>query len=271
MKINVLPVSMSRLLILIILTALSLQSYADDELSNGEPSNDEQSLSEGIAAYRANDYQKARNILQTLADNDNSKAMLFLGHLYAYGNDPKLFDPFLAQKLYKQAAQKGEAEAQYQVGLLILLQLGGDEVTLEFQTEKWNRAYPYMLAAATQGHAGAQLMLGDYNYVGYGKIRMDEKQAFRWSYKAAIRMSKKDKARTDMVNHWLSHLQRDSSFLDSLITKLVIRYEEFFSQAKIVHWPTPDCPLENCARPHSLSGESVDLYFKRYKILYDYD
>jgi TPR repeat protein len=79
-------------------------------------------------------------------------------------------------KSLKALAEKGNAEAQYNLGMMYD---GGKEVKRDFkEAVKWVRK------AADQGFAEAQLALGIAYRAGHG-VEEDDKEGFKWIRKAA--------------------------------------------------------------------------------------
>lgn len=78
-------------------------------------------LSAGMEAYRAQQWQLAKQHWMPLAEQGDPTAQLYLAYLHkrALGNAQQ------ARYWYQQAAQNGVPEAQYQLGLSYELGLGG--------------------------------------------------------------------------------------------------------------------------------------------------
>lgn len=89
----------------------------------------------------------------------------------------KNFDDAFA--LYVQAADKGQAQAQYMAGQMLTQGLGvplpNDELALR-----------YTAMAAEQGHPQAQLALGMMYYNGTSTLARDAAEAYKWFYLAAM-------------------------------------------------------------------------------------
>ena len=77
---------------------------------------------------------------------------------------------------YRKAADQGDAEAQYDLGLCY--ELGSGVPKDEVEAVKWYRK------AAEQGNADAQYLLGSCYAEGTG-VKMDEVEAVKWYRKAA--------------------------------------------------------------------------------------
>jgi len=81
-----------------------------------------------------------------------------------------------AMPILNEAAEKGNAQAKYQLGLIYAR---GDAVRRDM-----NRAHDFLLAAARLGHAKAQYHLAHMYGTGDG-IPRDYKQAYIWFWMAA--------------------------------------------------------------------------------------
>lgn len=75
-------------------------------------------------------------------------------------------------------AKQGNAEAQFR---LACLYEDGKQVETNY-----DKAEKYYLAAAEQGHTGAQFHLGLFYFPGAGAIRPDERKFFHWTHQAAM-------------------------------------------------------------------------------------
>lgn len=89
----------------------------------------------------------------------------------------KTFVPNVALELYEIAAQQGDAQAQYSLGLCY--HYGEGTLKDPFNAFKW------FGQAAEGGHAEAQYSLGVYYQQGIG-TEQDSQNAFKWFEKAAI-------------------------------------------------------------------------------------
>jgi len=95
---------------------------------------------------------------------------------YRYGLKGVTRNPAKAVELYRQAANMGDAEAQYQLGTCYDL---GNGVAQDYK-----QAVHWYTKAANQGYATAQYNLGLCYDEGYG-VAQDYKQAVHWYTKAA--------------------------------------------------------------------------------------
>lgn len=100
-----------------------------------------------------------------------------------------------AVEWYKEAAEQGNADAQYKLGYCYAN--GGYEVPLESQDslgysyekgmgvdQDWEKAVEWLRKAAEQGHIEAQYKLADCYFCGRG-VAMDDAEAVKWLRKAA--------------------------------------------------------------------------------------
>jgi TPR repeat protein len=76
-----------------------------------------------------------------------------------------------------EAAQEGNIEAQYNLGVDYLNGLRTEENDL--QALKW------FAPAAQAGHSGAQYYLGEFYLYGLATLEVDQKEALQWYQKAA--------------------------------------------------------------------------------------
>src|SRR5213080_2848295 len=86
---------------------------------------------------------------------------------------------------YRQRAEAGDAEAQYQVGMAYLQKTAGMSMGDAGNSSHAKEAEPWFRKAAEQGHAAAQFQIGNMYWRAWGGLPMDEKQAAIWFRKAA--------------------------------------------------------------------------------------
>jgi TPR repeat protein len=127
-------------------------------------------LEDGDAAYRDNDYAKAIELWQPLAERGDPTAQYFIGTLYAEGkgfpqNDETAFAWF------QRSANKGHPVAQYNVGASYAA--GAGVMKSDTDAAKWFQR------AANQGMPYAQLNLGLMYAAGSG-VPQDDVEAFKW-------------------------------------------------------------------------------------------
>ena len=140
------------------------------------------SLSEAQRAHRTGNYSEAAKLYRLAAESGNADARYALGSMYTYGEGVTA-DYQKAEKWYRLAAEKGHREAQYTLGLIYGSGQQGLAQDLQ-KAVKW-----YRLAAA-QEHINALLNLGMIYERGYAQgIRRDYREAVKWYHLAAERGS----------------------------------------------------------------------------------
>ena len=75
------------------------------------------SLSEAQRAHRTGNYSEAAKLYRLAAESGNADARYALGSMYTYG-EGVIADYQKAEKWYRLAAEKGHREAQYTLGLI---------------------------------------------------------------------------------------------------------------------------------------------------------
>jgi TPR repeat protein len=132
-------------------------------------------LEEGKAAYLANDYKRAFEILKPLAEQGSPDAQITLGIMYDYGQGvPK--DDVLATQWYSKAAMQGIPAVQHNLGVKYFEGIGIEKNYAE--AEKWWQM------AAKLGFAESQYSLGEMYAYGMGAPRNDA-EAAHWYELAA--------------------------------------------------------------------------------------
>lgn len=76
-------------------------------------------LEQGLTAFQARDYETARNALKPFALNGNPEALYAMGTMYQVGAGVEL-DDARAENLYRKAAVRGHAAANFQLGIIYL-------------------------------------------------------------------------------------------------------------------------------------------------------
>ena len=123
------------------------------------------------------DFSEAVKWYRLAAEQGNSDAQYSLGLCYQGGEGVPQDDSEAAKWFFK-AADQGNAVAQRTLSLLYSRGAGLPQDSIE--AVKWCRL------AATQGDVEAQCMLGDMYRYGYGSIQQDLIEAANWYGKAAI-------------------------------------------------------------------------------------
>ncbi|HEV3239955.1 MAG TPA: tetratricopeptide repeat protein [Casimicrobiaceae bacterium] len=132
-------------------------------------------LDEGLEALRKGDYVTAAHELRQLAERGNAEAQYRVGLMYEFG---KGYDADMAQAIIwlRKAAAQGHVAAEVELGVIYTT---GDGVPRDYvQAVGWFRK------AATQGNATAQYNLGMMYAKGQG-VPVDDAQAVAWFRKAA--------------------------------------------------------------------------------------
>ena len=132
-------------------------------------------VEDGVAAAEKGDFAAALRLLKPLAEQGDAQAQFNLGVIY-FNGDGVAQDYKTAVKWYTLAAAQGDASAQYNLGLMFE---EGNGVAQDYKTAvKW-----YTLAAE-QGYAHAQNNLGNKLIDGQG-VAQDYNAAFKWYTLAA--------------------------------------------------------------------------------------
>lgn len=133
------------------------------------------------AAYKMGDYESARQQWESLAQRDNTSAIINLANLYEQGQGvPR--DPAKAAEWLRRAAELGDPRGQTQLGMAYEKGLG---VPRDLQkAESWFRR------AAEQGDTTAQFNLGVMLATAQGKgvssaTKAQRREAADWLEKAA--------------------------------------------------------------------------------------
>ena len=133
-------------------------------------------LDEGLAALVKRDYAAAARELRPLAERGNAEAQYRIGLMYEFGRGYAV-DKAQAIAWLRKAANQSHAAAQQELGVLYAT---GDGVPKDdAQAVAWFRK------AATLGNAAAQYNLGLLIAKGAG-VRNDDGEAVAWFRKAAV-------------------------------------------------------------------------------------
>ena len=159
---------------------------------------------DAIAAYERGDYATAFRLMKPLAEKGDAKAQHNLGVMYDYGRGiPQ--DQTKAWYWYRRAAEQGFPEAQHNLGLMYYQ---GQGVPQDYrEAARWYRR------AAEQGMADSQVNLGLMYYYGQGVSR-DYIMAHMWldlaasRYPASVRKNLYDAVHyKDIVNSLMTPAQ----------------------------------------------------------------
>ena len=159
---------------------------------------------DATAAYERGDYATAFRLMKPLAEKGDAKAQHNLGVMYDYGRSVPQ-DYTKALKWYRMAAEHGIPEAQHNLGLMYYQGQGVPQNYAE--AAKWYRR------AAEQGMADSQVNLGIMYYQGQGVSR-DYVLAHMWldlaasQYPASVRENLNDAVHyKDIVNSLMTPAQ----------------------------------------------------------------
>lgn len=136
----------------------------------------------GRAAFMAAQYEKAKRILEPLAEAGDAEAQYWIGVMYAHGRG---YPPVCRQAIrwYERAAAQGHPLATFNVGFMLYHGWGADPSGCRFTSDA-ARAAPWLKKAAEMNVPRAQYLIGHIYETGNGLPRsMDE--AFLWIEKAA--------------------------------------------------------------------------------------
>ena len=155
----------------LLIAAIVLLAAGTSAAAGAEPAG----LKEGLAAYRAGDFDRAAAVLMDAAEAGEPAAQYNLGRLYFAGQGVPQ-DAAAALHWYLRAAEQGYAAAQYQVGVW---HESGWVVPVDGrQAAEWYRR------AARQGHSGAMINLG-FLYAMGRLIERDRVEAYMWFERVA--------------------------------------------------------------------------------------
>ena len=115
--------------------------------------------------------------LEKAAEKDYPPAQNELGSLYYSGKNDIVRNPEKAMEFFRKAANKGNAKAQFHLGVCSERGMGvkqNDKEALKWYAE-----------SAKQGYEPAQFNLGAFFHFGRG-VAENEDEAIRWYFKAAI-------------------------------------------------------------------------------------
>ena len=130
----------------------------------------EKQFEDAVATYQRGDYAKAYLLFKPTAEKGDASAQYALGVMYANGQGVPQ-DYTEAVKWYRRAAEQGDAMAQYNLGVMYD---NGQGVPQDYtEAVKWYRK------AAEQGEAQAQVNLGVMYYNGHG-VPQDYVLAHMW-------------------------------------------------------------------------------------------
>lgn len=124
-----------------------------------------------VAQYRTGQRSEAVRMWQTHAEKGDAEAQFTLGVLYNRGDGGLAKDMIEAVHWYRKAAEQGHVIAQYNMGILCAT---GNGLARDI-----GAAIDWWRMAALQGHAEAQFNLGLFYAEGTG-VNPDPSEAVRW-------------------------------------------------------------------------------------------
>ena len=162
--------------------------------------------------------EKARKL-----SDDPDGAIDYLLGLMAHngrGRPKNMMDAF---RLHAQAAERGNADAQFEMSLFLFLGLAGKT--------HCDDAMAYLFKAAEQNHPRACLNLGAFYATGKYGLPIDEKEAYRWYVRAAEAGSAPATGRLAVMSllgqgtpvdasaakRWISRADREGFDIDELL------------------------------------------------------
>ncbi len=125
-------------------------------------------------AYIAEDYSKAFELFEPLANAGNDDAQYYMGIMYHFGDGVRQSYE-KAYEWYLKSAEAGDLDSQYRVATLYE---DGDGIR-----EDKNKAFNWFLKSAQQGHKTSQFKVAFYSDDG-SIIDQDYEQAAYWYQKA---------------------------------------------------------------------------------------
>jgi uncharacterized protein len=132
--------------------------------------------------------------IKSLAEKGDAEAELQMGLRY-----PSIADEKIAAQWFEKAAQHGKVLAQYRYGLALLKGQG--------VVQDYKKASYWLEKAARQGNAEAQFALGEMYHSGTGIIKDDVERAYLWFNLAAAQGLDKAAASRDLVVQMLTSKQ----------------------------------------------------------------
>lgn len=130
----------------------------------------------GVAAFEAENYERAKEILLPLAEAGDAQAQYVLAKLYENGGEGVMRSLTKAADWYRLAAESGLADAQNNLALLYIQGHGAP------RSEE--RAFELWLDAARNGHRQAQYNVALAYYQGTG-TEQNQAEAAEWFRKGA--------------------------------------------------------------------------------------
>lgn len=136
------------------------------------------SLGEGMAAYKRQDYAKALEIIKPMAEKGDAEAQKMLGIMYGLGHGVEQNEPEALEWL-TLAARGGNVESQEAVAAVAIREFHEKRERVEGKQEKIR----WITASAERGNAEAMNMLGMLYSSGNG-LPMTTIEAEKWYCRA---------------------------------------------------------------------------------------
>ncbi len=130
------------------------------------------SYDNGIEFYKDGKYKKAINSFLISTNNDDNRAMLVMGIIYANGDGVKK-DQVKSTQWFEKAANAGNFHAYSKLG------------NIYASKKDFKNAFKWFEKAALNGDSEAAYNLG-YFYTGGLGVEMDLKESLKWYEKASI-------------------------------------------------------------------------------------
>ena len=145
------------------------------EMLQKAAANDHADATHCLAAFQPQSGQRDRLILKA-AELGCRAAQRDLGAYYATGDWTGPKDPALAVYWYNRAAERGEEDAQYNLGFMYILGQGTVQDTA--------KGLSWLRTSAEQGHTGAMRLLADLYRNAYHGVPRNAEEADHWDRKA---------------------------------------------------------------------------------------
>jgi TPR repeat protein len=117
------------------------------------------SFNDGLQSYQNGNYQKAAKLYQKAAEQGNDQAQFNLGIMYVKGEGVKQ-DKQKGMELFNKAANNGNPDAQYLLGVMYFYG--------KVMKQDYKKAFELFNKAANNGNLEAQYLLGVMYYNGQG-------------------------------------------------------------------------------------------------------
>lgn len=141
-------------------------------------------LEEGFQAFSAGNYEQALQLWRPIAEKDNADAQYNLGILYMKGLGVEKNEK-TAFVWYKRSSANGNTDAMYNLGTMY------NQGRVIYRSPK--DAYKWWLKSAELGNAAAQFNLAVI--YAYGRsVRKNPEEAIKWWKKSAMQNNKDSKA-----------------------------------------------------------------------------